>query len=351
MGNDQPWRRKLEGCVLTQSFSEAASIASRPLTEYLGSAQRWRPRQKSILGATSKTVVSADGGALNGMFSQMRRGGRHRIVAVVAFGAVLLGGCAASPDSTTASDVPSDSRSAEAQTQSPETSSAAPSSTDSASPSEAKEPPDDLPKGCKLLPGTGCGDVSLSGMDLSGLDLTGVVFEGTDLSGVNLSSAILKDTRFFEVQMQEANLTGADLTGVFFVDSNLSKVTFVETRAEVPDEDLIWPAEFKSSVIDGADFSRSVLPDANFVEASLTGAKFADAQLPNAFFAGGEDAERVQFVRADLTGAEFRALGDWSGADFAEANLTDAYLSPKVAVGNFCDAQMPEGFPAGDSLC
>lgn len=124
-----------------------------------------------------------------------------------------------------------------------------------------------------------------SGKDLSKLDLSGLDFKGARLKGANL----------YGVDLTAADLSGSDLAG-----ARLDRATAIS-------------ADFSGADLSGVSM-RGVTTFTNVLSPDI--------------------AEAPRFVGANLTGARIAARLD--GADFSNANLTDAVIGPQAAAwGSF----------------
>lgn len=166
---------------------------------------------------------------------------------------------------------------------------------------------------------------NLSHQDLSGLNLAELDFKGADLSHCNLFGA---------------DLTGSDLEGANLAHAVLDRATLVHTRfsrATLQDASIRRPSVYSDMSLDARDlpvFRNADLARAR-VTARLDGADFTEANLTDASFVVWEERNlggpptsgltRCDFTGARMAGIKVRGIS-LSGSSFRRADLNGADL-------------------------
>lgn len=188
---------------------------------------------------------------------------------------------------------------------------------------------------------------------LGGAYLGGIRWQTVNLMGANLAQTDLSAADLLQANLTQANACRANLSG-----ANLQAATMDEIRAEEADfthADLSWTfarkGRFKGANLEQANFDGALLNNAYLVEANLTGTTFRGADLSQAWLGGDPQGSLVPSaaqVSHNVPAAEaasnsvdqvleqleafFRleatsGRSPLEGADFTDANLTEANLS------------------------
>jgi uncharacterized protein YjbI with pentapeptide repeats len=173
-------------------------------------------------------------------------------------------------------------------------------------------------------------EVDLSKKNLSEARLELINFNGANLSGANLSLTQLDGSDLSDANLEGAKLDGSDLRNVNLQNSNLKKVTAINS--------IFRDVNFRNANMDEVILTSSDLRNADLTEAHLShasldsidgsGANFTDIIMPNGSFYNA-NLERSNFTSANITGVNF----SW-------AKLTDAiFKSSTIANTNFSGAR------------
>lgn len=137
-----------------------------------------------------------------------------------------------------------------------------------------------------------------------------------DMAAREVTEALVKATPDAPADLSTLDLTYLDLSGLDFKAANLA------------DADL-YGTDFTSANLANADLSHTRLDRSVLIRANLAGAKLSDATIlrPTVFSDMRFDqADAPSFRGADMTRVRVQARLD--GADFSDANLTEADFSP-----------------------
>lgn len=155
-------------------------------------------------------------------------------------------------------------------------------------------------------------NANLKGANLSGMDLSGLDFSGADLSGANLSGATLNNANLSGVHAQGANFSGATMTDTAMNDANFEKAAFSKVTMRSSDLHNFDIVGKLNVTLDGADFTGASLTYIAFKGGTSRNATFNDAQ-----------AERVTFIRSDVSGSKFQNISGSLGVEFSTAENLD----------------------------
>ncbi len=155
------------------------------------------------------------------------------------------------------------------------------------------------------------------GADLSGRSFTGLRCRDTEFVHCDLSGAVLDDAGLTRVTFTDCRLTGTALSG-----ASLTDVHIRDCRADMANLRMARGKYLlvEDTGLQGADFYRFTGSDCGLVGCDLTGASFADAELTDAYLhrstldeVRGAFALRGSRISADqqvpLGGALLAALG------------------------------------------
>lgn len=206
--------------------------------------------------------------------------------------------------------------------------------------------------------GTAIFDGVLNGMIIGGYSLQSNA--KIDLQKIDLSLAFLEDSKFTDVNLENAIFSYARLKNSYFTQSNLNGVSFRYAKMQ---KATFTNSSLHDSVFDNADlrsvraissqsnricnstflffffrqeqgiscnqvdfrgssFKEAILKEARFNNANFTGADFTDADLTNTYF------KNANLTGADFTGAKL------AKADFTNANLTNTKGLDLIGVNN-----------------
>lgn len=133
-------------------------------------------------------------------------------------------------------------------------------------------------------------ELDLRYADFSDLELSRCNFDGLDLEGIQFSNAILVDASFVNCNLAEAIFTRADLSGAKLIAAKLSMTAF----------------------------SHAILKEANLSEIVIDGmVNFRWIRAQRSKFRNIIDLSGANFFEADLTNA------DLEGSDFLQVNESD----------------------------
>lgn len=182
---------------------------------------------------------------------------------------------------------------------------------------------------------------NLENLDLAELDFKQANLEGANLYGADLSRANLKGAVLKRARLDRATVTATDFSGADLTDAHILRPTVFTTldavSAETPRFTGARLVRLRSDGwLDRIDFSRADLTGAVFggghaheqtlfSPASLNSANFTGAILKGAAFPSAH-MKYARFVDADLSGANLRGT-HLAGADFSRANLAGADLT------------------------
>ena len=172
----------------------------------------------------------------------------------------------------------------------------------------------------------GGGAADLSDSEFVGLNLRGIDLEGANLDGARFRGCMLREAVLTGARMQGCDLRGSDLQQANLLKViNLPRSRLVRARnyalalysRELRD-DLNLPRDHNERIA-ARDFRGYIL-----AEMDLGGAEFADANLSEAILTDS-DLRRANLRGANLSGAELRSCqleaANLSGADLRKANL------------------------------
>jgi len=175
--------------------------------------------------------------------------------------------------------------------------------------------PEGMPLSQQDLQNCGFDYADAVGRDFSKADLTNATFTRADLTGASFEGATLCHVDFTNAIMQDVNLKGADLRGANFTQAVLCIADLP------PDErpegwDLLTKAEQRGHVLTGA-----ILTNAEHTAPPI-GLSYIDRNLTGALLGHG-NFRGYAFVRTILKQCTL-FHGDFTGADFLDADLTTA---------------------------
>jgi uncharacterized protein YjbI with pentapeptide repeats len=223
----------------------------------------------------------------------------------------------------------------------------------------------------------------LRGLSFEGLDLTGAMFEQGNLTGADFSharlaravftAASLDKARFDHADLRESNLCRVKASGASLTQANLARARFLYANCERADftgsrfdHNIFLEVHFAGAVLresrwefcsitqaafPEADFSAAEMRLCSFMKTDLSqcvakgatlfrvgitdcpadGADFSDSKLTRMAAAGGSSFRNGVFRRAQASRSTWFKV-DLSGADFARADLDQAFMGECKAV-------------------
>jgi uncharacterized protein YjbI with pentapeptide repeats len=190
----------------------------------------------------------------------------------------------------------------------------------------------------------------LDGANLRGLAVYDAYMSGTSLVGADLSQSDLAYSTFLNdldltnalfnrSQLTQASLVGSTLTGARLIETDLRGADLSSVSASAPNGDAVGPVQFVRADLTEADFYRAVLPGAQFSNLPLDGADFGRSALVGAHFDDVRGAD-LQFECVDLTGGQFTNTS-LSGTSFERTELAGAeFLLAAVSGARFTGSNL-----------
>ena len=185
--------------------------------------------------------------------------------------------------------------------------------------------------------------IILSNYDLSGMDLSGIDFSGADLTEVDLSNAILFKANITKATLLKANLTSAELSGADLTDANLEGIIGINLGLGMTNirNTNFFNANLQGSTlslatIDSADFRNACLRDARMRETRIISSDFTNADLRSTELSLST-VTKSNFTNADLRASRLRKIEGfehaiWIGADIRDVNFAGAYRLRRFAM-------------------
>ncbi len=167
---------------------------------------------------------------------------------------------------------------------------------------------------------------SLARRDLSGVDLSGIDFRGVDLSEAFLESANLEGCRFDGANLFRAVLAHARAKGAIFRGARLEEANFGcadVSEADFSGETIVRRVQFFRANLTGANLERAHLDGADFTEAKLQRTKLVGCKAEELMF------NKISLAGADLSGSVLEKC-NFFDVDCTKTNFTAAKLDQSV---------------------
>lgn len=189
------------------------------------------------------------------------------------------------------------------------------------------------------LRGVDLSEADLRRAELSDVDLFEACLHNVDFRGANLSGANLSFTDLCRTSLNGANLRGADLCssnlhGAKLFMANLSNADLYAANfyhADLSNAKL-YRANLRAADLSGANLCNTILIMADLCGASLRGADLSGAKLCKAHLYGANLNRAKLYISRD----------NLIGADFREADLSEAILSNQEFINSMLPICCPE---------